>query len=237
MRLRLRTRRTALFLAMFVVALLVFLPMGLVLRWIGLDTQGFTARRASGTIWSGTLAEARFGDVALGTLRAGLSPFPLLAGRARIDLRSREGDAEPRLAGAFTVSRNAVGLDDASGPIPVGRAFAPLPLTALDLSEVSVRFVDGACESAEGRMRATLAAGSLPLPGSLSGTARCAGGALVLPLTGAAGEGATLSVWQDGRYRAELVLPAGDPRDAAALQAAGFLDTGRGWRLSAEGRF
>jgi general secretion pathway protein N len=237
MRLRLRTRRTALFLAMFVLAMLVFLPMGLVLRWIGLDTQGFTARRASGTIWSGTLTEARFGDVELGTLRAGLSPLPLLAGRARIDLRSRDGDPEPRLAGAFTVSRNAVGLDDASGPIPVGQAFAPLPVTALDLSDVSVRFVDGACESAEGRVRATLAAGALPLPGSLSGSARCAGGALVLPLAGAAGEGATLSVWQDGRYRAELSLPAGDPRNAAALQAAGFIDAGQGWRLSAEGRF
>lgn len=237
MRLRLRTRRSALFLAMFAAALLVFLPMRLVLGWIGLDVQGFTARRATGTVWSGTLAEARFGDVDLGTLRAGLAPLPLLAGQARVGLRSRDGGEEPRLEGAFVISRNAMGLDKARGLVPLGRAFAPLPVTALDLGEVTVRFVDGACERAEGRVRATLAASGLPLPGSLSGTARCAGGALLLPLAGAAGEGATLSVWQDGRYRAELVLPPGDPRQSAALQAAGFLDTGSGWRLSAEGRF
>jgi general secretion pathway protein N len=234
MRLRLKTGRTALFLAMLVVALLFFLPLRLVLGWIGLDTQGFTVRRASGTVWSGILADARFGDVELGSLRAGLSPWPLAVGRARIGL---ERPGEPVLAGAVSISRNTIGLDDAGGPLPVGAAFAPLPVSALDLTEVSVRFVDGACDSAEGRVRATLAPAGLPLPGSLSGTIRCAGGALVLPLAGAAGEGATLSLWQDGRYTAELTLPPGDPRQAAALQAAGFQDSGRGWRLSAEGRF
>lgn len=237
MRLRLRTGRTALFLAMFAVAILVFLPMRLALGWIGLDAQGFTARRASGTIWSGTLTEARLGDVDLGTMRAGLAPLPLLGGQARVAMRSRDGGDEPRLRGAVSVSRNAVGLDDASGLVPVGAAFGVLPVTALDLSEVTVRFVDGACERAEGRVRATLASGGLPLPPSLSGNARCAGGALLLPLAGAAGEGATFSIRQDGSYRAELVLPTGDPRNAAGLQGAGFLGTPAGWRLSAEGRF
>lgn len=126
MRLRLRTGRTALFLAMFAVAILVFLPMRLALGWIGLDAQGFTARRASGTIWSGTLTEARLGDVDLGTMRAGLAPLPLLGGQARVAMRSRDGGDEPRLRGAVSVSRNAVGLDDASGLVPVGAAFGGL---------------------------------------------------------------------------------------------------------------
>ena len=235
-----KTRRTPLFLAMLAAALLVFLPMRLMLGWIGLGDQGLTARSVTGTVWSGALTEARFGEVALGDLRAGVSPLQLLVGRARVDLSGRNDPNAPRLEGAIGVTRHSVGIDETTASIPVGRAFAPLPISAIDLADVTVRFTDGACEQAEGRVIATMggALASVPIAASMSGDARCEGGALLLPLTGQSGaETANLRIWQDGRYRAELTLAAGDSAQGTALQGAGFVQTAQGWRLSVEGTF
>lgn len=237
MRIRLRTGRTALFVAMLAVALAVFVPLRLVLGWAGLAEQGFTARSVGGTFWEGSIREARFGEVALGELSAGIAPLPLVLGRARIELRSRAIPGAPSVTGAVTVSRLAAGIDDANATIPVGAALAPLPITALELTDVSVRFVDGACDRADGRVRATLAGSALPTPSAMAGPVRCDGAALLLPMTGGPGEGANLRIWQDGRYRAELSLPATDPASAPRLQAAGFIQDANGWRLAIEGRF
>lgn len=237
MRIRLQTGRTALFLAMLVAALLVFLPLRLVLGWAGLAEQGLTARSVGGTFWEGSIRDVRFGDVALGDMNAGVRPLPLLLGRARIALASRSTPGAPSFTGAVTISRHGAGLDDANASIPVGRALDPLPISAIDLTDVSVRFVDGACDRAEGRVRATLTGSSLPTPAAMAGPARCDGEALLLPLTGGPGEGANLRLWQDGRYRAELTLPPGQPADAARMQAAGFIGDANGWKLAIEGRF
>lgn len=237
MRVRLRTGRTALFLAMLAIALFCYLPLRLVLGWAGLAEQGLTARSVGGTIWRGSIREARLGDVALGDMAAGVSPLPLLLGRARIALASRAAPGAPSLTAVVTVSRHAAGIDDADAAIPVGRALAPLPISAIDLTDVSVRFVDGACDRAEGRVRATLTGSALPTPAAMAGPARCDGEALLLPMTGGPGEGANLRLWQDGRYRTELTLPPGDPANAAKLQAAGFVQDASGWRLAIEGRF
>lgn len=239
-RIRLRTGRTALFIAMLAIAMIAFLPMRLMFAWLGLGDQGMAARGVSGTIWSGSLSEAHFGDVALGDLSAGLSPLPLLVGRARIDVAGRGDPPAPGLTGAIVVSRHALGIDDTTASIPAGRAFAPLPISAIDLTDVSVRFTDGACERAEGRVRATLSGtvGSVPVAQAMSGSVRCDGGALLIPLTGQTGsESANVRAWQDGRYRAELTLNPGDPAAASALQSAGFIQTQQGWRFSVEGRF
>ena len=103
-----------------------------------------------------------------------------------------------------------------------------------------MRFRGEICEEAEGRVRAAMAGdiGGLVMPASLNGTARCDGGALLLPLVSAAGnEGSTIRLWPDGRYRAELTLQPGDPAAAARLQAAGFVQTQSGMELAIEGRF
>lgn len=239
MRIPLTTNRRTLFLAMFAVAMLALLPLRLVLGWAGLDDQGFTARQVRGSVWSGRLSEARFGDLALGDLDARVSPLALLIGRARVALESRNGGAQA-LSGTVELSRNRAGVIGATGPIEPGSAFAPLPVTALNLDEVSVHFVDGACEAAEGRVRAEIAGTFLgaTLPGAVSGTARCDGGALLLPLVSAAGtEGAALRLWADGRYRAELTLVPSDPAVATRLDAAGFVATGAARMLAIEGRF
>ena len=239
-RIALRTRPAALIGALLLVALLVFLPMRLALGWFGLGEQGLVARRVSGSLWGATLTEARFGDLVLGDLSARLSPLPLLIGRARVALAGPDMASATPLRAALTVSRHAIGLDHASGNLPTGRVFAPLPVTTLDLDDVTVRFRDGRCEAAEGRVRATLAgeAAGVPLPASLSGAARCDGGALLLPLASQAGtEQIALRVEGDGRYRAELTVQSTDPTLAARLEGAGFTPDAGGYRLSIEGRF
>jgi general secretion pathway protein N len=238
MRIRLTTNRRTLFLTMFALAMLALLPLRLVLGWAGLDDQGFAAREVRGSVWSGRLSEARFGELALGDLDARVSPLALLIGRARVALESRSGNAA--LSGTVELSRNRAGVIGATGPIEPGGAFAPFPVTALNLDEVSVRFVDGACEAAEGRVRAEISGTFLgaTLPGAVSGTARCDGGALLLPLVSAAGtEGAALRLWADGRYRAELTLVPGDPAVATRLDSAGFVANGAARMLAIEGRF
>jgi len=131
-------------------------------------------------------------------------------------------------------------VDGLSAGLAAGSLFQPLPVTALDLDAVSVRFDDGACREATGRVRATLGAGpaGVTLPPEVAGAVRCEGAALLVPLTGQAGaDGVTLRIEGDGRYRAEFVLGAGDPAMAERLARLGFVAAGNGYRLVAEGRF
>lgn len=241
-RLRLRTAPNALFLGFFVIALVAFLPLRLALAWVGLAEQGMSAREVRGSVWAGELREATFGRIALGDLSAGVSPVQLLVGRARVDLNDSERAAAgaPRLSGAVGITRHSFALDDITASLPVGSTLRPVPVTLLDLQDVSVRFRGDICEEAEGRVRATLSGeiGGLAVPASLNGNARCDAGALLLPLVSAAGnEGSTIRLWPDGRYRAELTLQPPDPAAATRLQASGFIQTQRGWELAIDGRF
>lgn len=236
-RVRLRTGRAALLGAMLALGMLAFLPLRLALGWLGLGEQGLSARAVTGSVWEGRLTEARFGDLALGDLGAGLSPLRLLIGQARVALEG-PGD-QAALRGAVTVGRHLLGVDDLSAMVPTGRVFAPLPVTGLALERVSVRFRDGACEAADGRVRADVAGelGGVVLPPSLSGPVRCEGAALLVPLASQAGtEGVTLRVTADGRYRAQLSIRPSDPLAGQRLEQAGFVAGPDGYGLSVEGR-
>ncbi|WP_267397267.1 MULTISPECIES: type II secretion system protein N [unclassified Sphingomonas] len=235
-RIRLTTTPAVLFGLMMVIALILFLPMRLALGWAGLADEGFAARSVSGSVWAGRLSEAQFGDLALGSLDAGVSPLALLIGRARVSLRGRGGD----LHGTITLSRHSQGVDDLTATLPTGRVFAPLPVTALLLEDVTVHFTDATCDKADGRVRATLVgeAGGIGLPPSVSGTARCDGGALLLPLASQAGtESVQLRITGEGRYTAVLQIVPADPTAAQRLAASGFIATAQGYRLSIEGSF
>jgi len=223
------------FVAMLLVALIALLPMRLALAWFGLGEAGMTARDVRGSIWSGSLREARFGDIVLGDLSARVSPLQLLLGRARVLLAAPEG----RVTGAVEVTRHMIGLRDVTAGLPVGNAFNPVPVTTLELEDVSVRFAGDRCDHAEGRVRAVLSGdiAGQAIPASMSGTPRCDSDALLLPLTSPAGEGSTIRIWADGRYRADLTLAPADPARAARLQAAGFVQTQQGLQLAIEGRF
>lgn len=235
-RIRLRIGPTALFGALMLAALLVFLPMRLVLGWAGLGDEGFSARTVSGSVWDGRLNEARFGDLALGSLDASVSPFALLIGRARVSVQGDPG----LIHGAITLSRHGRGIDDMTATLPTGRAFAPLPVTQLTLEDVTVHFNDDTCDMAEGRVRARLVgeAAGIVLPTEVSGIARCDGGALLLPLASQAGtESIELRITGAGRYTAALRLAPTDPAAAQRLAATGFVAGQGGYRLSIEGSF
>lgn len=235
-RLRLATGPVALFGALTCTALLALLPMRIALGAAGVGEQGFSARSVAGSVWDGQLIDARFGDLALGTLDASLSPFALLVGRARI----RVADAAGTLRGAITLSRHARGIDGMTATLPTGNAFAPLPVTAISLEDVTIRFVDDTCQQAEGRVRAKLVgeAAGIVLPTDLSGVARCDGTALLLPLASQAGtEAIDLRLTGEGRYTAALRLVPADDAAAQRLAATGFVAGPGGYRLSVEGRF
>jgi general secretion pathway protein N len=239
-RFRLKTGPVALFGAVFVVALLVLLPLRLVLGWFDLDRTRLAAREAPGSVWFGGLREAQVGSIALGDLDAGLSPWPLLVGRARIDLASVTASPTRALHGAISASRHSVGLDDMTASLPAGDAFAPLPVSGLDLDSVSVHFVDGKCDKAEGRVKATLGGdiGGVSLGQGLSGDARCDAGALLLPLASQAGtEQVALRLSNNGRFQADLTIKPSDSSAAQKLELSGFRATPAGHRLTIEGKF
>src|SRR6185295_2984015 len=100
------------------------------------------------------------------------------------------------------------------------------------------QFANGLCESAEGRVRAGLSGemAGIALPTSLAGDARCAGGALLLPLASPAGQ-LNLSLFGDGRYRIDLVIRQADPALAPRLAAAGFQPSAEGYSRRIEGSF
>lgn len=239
-RLRLTTGPVALFGAVFVVALVALLPLRLLLSWFDLDRTRIAAREATGSVWSGALHEAEAGKLALGDLGAALSPWPLFVGRARIDLAGHSTTSARSIRGAIGVSRHAVGIDDMTATIETGATFAPLPIGAIDLEDTSIRFASGRCESASGRVKATMGGeiAGFALPASLSGEARCDGGALLLPLASQAGtERVALRIAQSGRYTAEFRLRPSDAAMAAKLTLVGFQQGPGGYVLVTQGKF
>jgi general secretion pathway protein N len=236
MRVRLPLGRFLFFLAAFLFSLAALLPLRLALGWLGLDQRGLAAREAAGSVWLGLVREARVGAIEAGDLEARLATLPLLLGRARLQL-DRAGEGEP-FEGAASVSRHGFGLDDITARLPLGTALSPLPIAALDLDDLSVRFADGLCRSADGGVKASLggAVGGVSLPASLSGNARCDGGALLLPLAAPSGmETLAVRLSEDGRYRAELAVRAADPAQVASLAAAGFALADGAYRLRFDG--
>lgn len=240
MRIRLATRPLVLFGVMLVVALIATFPMRMALAITGLGESGLSARSAVGPVWFATLREVHFGDVELGDVHAFLSPWQLFVGRARIDLVGPKPVAGEGLHGGIGVSRHSIGIDDVTASVATGDVFAPLPVTKLDLDDLSVRFENGICQQADGRVKADLGGGigGLALTQGMSGNAKCEGGALLLPLASASGnERIRLLIRGDGRYRAELIVAATDAAVAQRLEASGFQPNNAGYRLSAEGRF
>jgi general secretion pathway protein N len=238
MRIRLPMRKSVFFVAAFLFALVALLPLGLVLRWLSLDERGFSAREARGSVWLGITREARFGAIPLGDLETRLRFLPLVIGRARVDLE--HSGKERGFEGAVTVSRHAFGVDDVSATLAPGPVFALVPGASFDLSDLSAHFADGVCAGAEGLVKATLSgdAAGITLPRTLSGNARCDGGALLLPLVGQSGmERLDLRLFEDGRYRVELLLRPADDAARQRLAAAGFTASGAAFALRAEGHF
>jgi general secretion pathway protein N len=237
-RIRLPMGRGLFFACAFLFAVVALLPLRVAIGWMGLDSRGLAAREANGSLWFGVLSEAQFGALTLGDLTARLRTLPLLAGRARLDLQRHE-EARP-LKGALDVSRHGFGLDDVTGILEVDPGATALPIASIDLDDLSARFSDGLCRHAEGLVKARLAGefGGMPMPEGLSGNARCEGGALLLPLASRTGlERLNLRLFEDGRFRAQLMVRPSDPAAGERLRAAGFAPAGPGYAFIVEGSF
>jgi general secretion pathway protein N len=235
MRVRLPIRHGVFLGVALLVLLIATLPLRVATGWLKLDEAGLSAREVHGSVWAGRLTEARLGPLVLGDVSAGLSPLSLLAGKARVSLS--RGD---EMRGAITLSRRSFGIDDVTATLPANAMFAPLPIASLELADVSARFSDGQCDRAEGTVRATMsgAIAGIDLAQGLSGTARCEGGALLLPLaSGSAREGLSLRIDADGGFEAVLSVRSDDPAVAARLAAAGFAGSGGSYRLTIAGTF
>jgi len=183
----------------------------------------------------------------LGMLQAlGFEARPLLA---RIWLRTAPDDPVPprthtlnlvQVDGADYIADAGFGIEDMTGRLDIGSAFAPLPIASLDVTDVSARFVDGQCAAAEGNVRAGVAGevAGFALPGGLSGNARCDEGALLLPLVSQTGmEALNLRLFESGRYEVELAVRPLDDTMRDRLIGAGFLLSSNGYVLRSSGEF
>jgi len=246
MRLQLPLGRKLFVAVTFLLALIALLPLRLAMEWLALGRQGIVAREAVGSVWAGVLHQAQYRDTQLGDLVAELGALPLLAGRARIELGRNNrlldgpGGRSDRFEGAVSVSRHSYAVGDVTARLPLGTQFAPLPITAIDLSDVSARFVDGLCAAAEGLVTIETSGNvaGLALPTTMSGNARCDQGALLLPLASGSGmEQLALHLTGGDRYRATLSIRPTDPTLQQRLALAGFVGSGGVYSLRVEGRF
>ncbi|RYM12253.1 type II secretion system protein N [Sphingobium cupriresistens] len=237
MGLSLSRRMRIILLIMLALGLLLFLPMRVALGLAGLERLGVAAREVRGTVWSGRIDQLMLGNMPLGSVRAGLSPVSLLAGRARFDIGRTKGLADD-VQGALTVGFGRIGVDDVTGAVPLGRTFAPLPVGSLMLEDVSAYYAGDRCGHAKGRVRARMA-GQFPglnLTQGLSGVVVCDGDALLLPLVSQSGmEKISLRIWRSGRYTAEMRIETADPALSATLGQAGFAGVGNAQLLKVEG--
>ena len=235
MRVALPLGRWLFFLCAFLFALLALLPLRVAIEWFGLGEHGLSAREANGSVWVGAIAEGRLGGVELGDFNARLRFLPLLVGRARLEIEEAGGGE--RFKGALVSTRHSFGVDDLDAKLSPGQMFGALSLASFDLKDLSVRFADGRCDEAQGRVGAAMAGELAGLRlAALSGNARCERGALLLPLMTQSGtEGLHFRLFGEGRYEADLVARPAEEGLRARLAAAGFRPSGDFYVLRVSG--
>lgn len=208
------------------------LPLAVVLPAALPDNSGIAARKAEGDVWFGTLRDVSVAGLPLGDMNVALRPWALVLGEARL------GFATNALRGTLVAGSGRAGMIDATGAIDLAGRLRPLPVASFGLEDVSVVFRDGRCASAKGRARAVVAGdiGGLALPAGLTGTARCDGAKLHLPLTGQSGmERIDLRVGQRGDWRADVAVRTSDPVMVTRLLAAGFTTGPGGYTFGVTG--
>lgn len=215
-----------------VVIALMSLPLSIVLPVALPAESGIAARSAEGSVWRGVLREVNIAGLPVGDTGVALRVLPLLVGEARL------GFGAPALRGTLVASSGSVGLLDATGTVDLAGRLRPLPLTRFNLDAVTTEFRDDRCTTARGRVRAEIAGdvGGLMLPGGMSGTVRCDGAYLVLPLVGQSGmERIDLRVAASGKWRADLSIRTTDPTISGRLLSSGFASGPGGYTMRVSG--
>jgi general secretion pathway protein N len=124
--------------------------------------------------------------------------------------------------------------------LPTDWLFAPLPVSTLELENVTVQFDDGQCVDADGLVRARIdgSLGGIALPEALVGNAACDDGALLLPLISQSGmEQMDVRILAGGDYSAELRIMVANEDARQRLAQSGFAPGPNGYQLSVQGRF
>jgi general secretion pathway protein N len=205
--------------AFLLVALALTMPLAMVL-----PSHILSARAVSGTIWSGHLFEASVGRLPIGNLDVSVSPLSLLSRTPQASLRG--------VMGSGKLSRS--GIVHTSAKLSTSALFGAIPLSVIDLDDVTATFRSGRCDAAEGRVRARFSGevGGLSLAQGLSGAARCDGGLLLLPLVSqSAMERLNLRLADDGSYKGEFIVKSTDPAMAAKFVETGLASTQSGFIL------
>ena len=212
------------------VALVATFPMRLALDALDLDARGLTAREVRGPVWGAQLAQVKVRDVMIGEVRAGLSPWSLLVGTARIRL------TDGPLTGSVYTGLRSFGVEGLNGALPSVAAMPPLPASALTLENVTIGFRDGVCDRAEGTARLAVAPVAGIGIGEMRATARCDGEAALLPFQADSGVAtAEMRVLAAGRYSLTLTMMGADAQLTNALTAAGFRTSPTGLSMTVEG--
>jgi general secretion pathway protein N len=241
MRIRLPVGRTLFFLGAFFLSLIALLPLRLAVDWFGIANRGIAAREVQGSVWFGGLKEAQVATIGLGDLATGVHILPLLVGRARFALNRRDGAPGDAFRAGVNVTPNTFGVDDVTGRLLItAGALGRLPLSQIDLTDVTARFDNGQCAEAAGNVQATLSGdiGGVSLPGGLSGAARCDAGALLLAMVSQSGmESVELRLMGDGRFTGTLLMRSTDQNARDRMTAAGLTASALGYEMTVSGQF
>ena len=162
----------------------------------------------------------------------------MLLGRAEFDFARVQGGPLGPLDGRLVIGPSRRGIANVSGSVGV-RTTGAIPVETLRFDDVSAGFADNRCTTGAGRLHVVLGIriAGLALRNGLSGTLRCDGDRLVVPLVGDSGlERLTLRLRRDGGYDARLAVQAADPLLRAALSLAGFRAAADGYVRSERGR-
>ncbi|MEA1072880.1 type II secretion system protein N [Sphingomonas sp. LY160] len=218
-------------------ALLALMPLRLALGLTDVEKMGFTARQVAGTIWGGRLGDLHLGDRPLGSFDVALDPLPLLTGSASMKFRRLDGLEGPLDGRLLAGSRR--GIVGATGRVAVGEMFAPIPLTALDLTDVTLLFRDDTCVEASGSVVPviTIPVAGINLASGLRGTLTCDGRRARVTMVGGSGaERVEFYLTADGGYRGWMSVRGAAPDAQVALQLFGFRPTANGLTLSVDGQ-
>lgn len=218
-------------------AAIALFPLRVALELTDLSRIGLTARQVAGTIWYGRLGEVHLGERRLGTFEVALNPAALLMGRASIGFHRLDGLDGP-LDGRL-VNGTVRGVVGVTGRFAVGDMFAPLPISALDVKDMTVLFRRGRCVEAGGEIIPIIVipVADMNLGSGLRGVLRCDGQRARVTMTGTAGrERIEFYVHSSGAYRGWISISGASPPVAVSLSLLGFRPTAQGLTLSVDGR-
>lgn len=236
-----RVKRAGLIVLVLIVALVVLLPLRIVFDMSGLGSRGVSARSIEGSVWSGTIRDLRLGRLSLGDMDASLSPIGLLGGETVLAMaRAADVPGQPPLAFDLARSGDSIAMRNASGDIATADLFAPLPLRSVTLDGVNIAFDGKQCSAASGAVRVNIEQSlfGISLQRGLSGSVRCDGGDLLIPLKGQSGlEQMDIRITGAGRYTADFKLGGLAGGAGAALSVLGFRPQGDAMAIRINGRF